>query len=109
MICLPGKKYSILLLFAAQSFFSLYAQKAGSVSKESLSDNALLNLTEKQTFEYFWEGAEPSSGMAPERIHLDNIYPDNDRRIIATGGSGFGCMAILAGIRRSYITRAQGL
>jgi hypothetical protein len=74
-----------------------------------LSDFALLNLVEKQTFNYFWKGAEPLSGMAPERIHIDNIYPDNDQSTIATGGSGFGLMAILAGIHRGYITRAEGV
>ncbi len=76
---------------------------------QNLSDSALLDTVEKQTFKYFWQGAEPNSGMAPERIHMDNIYPDNDKNIVATGGSGFGIMALLAGIERNYITRGQGL
>jgi len=76
---------------------------------QSLSDSALLDLVEKQTFEYFWKGAEPNSGMAAERVHTDNIYPEHDQSTIATGGSGFGLMAILAGIHRGYITRTQGL
>jgi hypothetical protein len=80
-----------------------------SFSQTRLSDSALLDLVEKQTFNYFWDGAEPNSGMAPERIHLDNSYPENDQTTIATGGSGFGCMAILSGIERGYITRVQGL
>lgn len=79
------------------------------VKTKQLTDDQLLNLVEKQTFNYFWNGAEPNSGMAPERIHLDNIYPEHDQSTIATGGSGFGCMAILAGIKRQYITRKQGL
>ena len=47
--------------------------------------------------------------MAPERIHMDGDYPGHDPRIIATGGSGFGVMAILAGINQGYITKQQGL
>jgi hypothetical protein len=78
-------------------------------AQTNLSDSALLDLVQHQTFNYFWDGAEPSSGMAAERIHLDNIYPANDQRTVTTGGSGFGCMAILAGIERKYISRAQGL
>lgn len=74
-----------------------------------LSDSALLDLVERQTFQYFWTGAEPNSGMAPERIHLDNDYPAHDQGIIATGGSGFGVMAIIAGMHRHYITRDQGV
>lgn len=73
------------------------------------SDTALLDTIERKTFDFFWSGAEPNSGMAPERIHMDNDYPDKDQRIIATGGTGFGVMAILAGMHRGYITRQQGL
>ena len=72
-------------------------------------DSSLLDTIERRTFDFFWSGAEPNSGMAPERIHMDGDYPANDQRIIATGGSGFGVMAILAGIHRGFITRQQGL
>lgn len=73
------------------------------------SDDQLLDTLQRQTFNYFWEGAEPNSGMAPERIHMDDIYPQSDKHIVTTGGSGFGVMAILVGIERGYITRQEGL
>src|SRR5689334_19640149 len=63
-----------------------------------LPDDSLLNLVEYQTFEYFWDNAEPHSGMGRERTHMDNDYPDNDKNIVTTGGSGFGLMAIIVGI-----------
>src|SRR4051812_35690099 len=63
---------------------------------------------QRTTFQYFWEGAEPTSGMARERIHLDNVYPQHDENVVTTGGSGFGVMAILVGIERGFITRQQG-
>jgi hypothetical protein len=78
------------------------------VRKQQLSDDALLDLTERKTFEYFWDGAEPVSGMARERIHIDGMYPENDYSVVTTGGTGFGIMAIIAGIERGYITRAAG-
>jgi hypothetical protein len=74
-----------------------------------ISDEDLMNLVQKQTFQYFWDGAEPVSGMAPERIHLDGDYPQNDKSIVTSGGSGFGVMAILVGIEREFITREEGL
>ena len=87
-----------------------HAQTAAATDRpRHLSDSALLDLVERQTVQYFWEGAEPNSGMAPERIHLDNNYPAHDQGIIATGGSGFGVMAIIAAIHRHYITREQGV
>ncbi|MCD8184765.1 MAG: beta-glucosidase [Bacteroides sp.] len=64
---------------------------------------------QRRTFNYFWDGAEPVSGLARERIHMDGVYPQNDRNVITSGGSGFGIMAILAGIDRGYVTRQEGL
>lgn len=73
-----------------------------------LSDEQLVDLVEKQTFKYFWDYAEPNSGMARERYHPDGNYPQNDAHVVTTGGSGFGLMAILAGINQGYITREEG-
>jgi len=80
--------------------------KEASVS--AITDDSLLTLTEYRTFQYFWDGAEPNSGMARERYHVDGIYPENDRNVVTTGGTGFGLMAILAGIERGFITRKEG-
>jgi hypothetical protein len=74
-----------------------------------LSDDSLLTLVQYKTFQYFWDGAEPTSGAARERYHIDGIYPENDKHIITTGGTGFGVMAILVGIERNFISRQEGV
>lgn len=74
---------------------------------EVISDDSLLNLVEYRTFQYFWDGAEPFSGMARERFHEDGIYPENDQDVIATGGTGFGIMTMIAATERGFISRAQ--
>mgnify|MGYP001183546138 FL=1 len=71
-------------------------------------DTALFRRVQQQTFQYFWDGAEPVSGLARERFHVDNNYPENDKHIVTSGGSGFGVMAILVGIERKFITRDEG-
>jgi hypothetical protein len=73
-----------------------------------ISDDSLMTLVEYRTFQYFYDGAEPVSGMARERYHVDGVYPENDMNVITSGGSGFGIMAILVGIERGFITREQG-
>ncbi len=73
-----------------------------------ISDDSLLNLTEYKTFQYFWDGAEPVSGMARERFHVDGDYPENDFNVVTTGGTGFGLMAMIAGMERGFITREEG-
>jgi hypothetical protein len=105
---------SFLILVACQQH-TKSSEKSSEVSNDnttqvelSISDDSLLNLVQYQTFNYFWEGAEPNSGLACERVHLDNIYPSNDKNIVTTGGTGFGLMAILVGIERGFITREEG-
>jgi hypothetical protein len=78
-------------------------------SETQISDDSLLTLIQYRTFQYFWDGAEPNSGMACERIHADGIYPENDKSVVTSGGSGFGLMAILVGMERDFITRQSGV
>jgi hypothetical protein len=77
--------------------------------REKLSADSLLTLVQYRTFQYFWEGAEPVSGMARERYHVDGIYPQNDKNVVTTGGTGFGIMAIITGIERGFIPRGEGI
>jgi hypothetical protein len=67
-----------------------------------ISDSALLDLVQQQTFKYFWDYGHPVSGLARER---SNATPD----VVTSGGSGFGVMAIIAAVNRGFITRTQGL
>ena len=73
------------------------------------NDDAMLDYIEKVHFNYMWDGAEPVSGLARERIHLDGSYPENDQDVVTIGGSGFGVAGLLAAIERKYITREAGV
>lgn len=66
-----------------------------------ITDDELLDLVQKQTLKYFYDFGHPVSGMALER----NTSGD----VVTTGGSGFGIMAMVAGISRNFISRADGL
>lgn len=81
---------------------------SGELQVKSISDDSLLTLVQYRTFRYFWDGAEPVSGMARERYHIDEVYPENDKNVVTLGGSGFGVMAILVGMERGFITRDEG-
>ena len=73
------------------------------------SDSAMLDYIQKVSLNYMWDGAEPTSGLAPERIHLDGNYPDNDANVVTLGGSGFGVAGLLVGIDRGFIGRQEGV
>jgi hypothetical protein len=84
-------------------------KRTTSQNKLQDADTSVFRLVQQQTFRYFWDGTEPISGMARERFHEDNIYPENDKNIITSGGSGFGVMAILVGVERGFITKQQAV
>jgi hypothetical protein len=63
-----------------------------------LSDDELLTMLQEVCFHYYWEGADPHSGMTRENI-------PGDERIVATGASGFWILALVVGSNRGFITR----
>jgi len=75
---------------------------AASGSTREFTDDELLTMLQEACFHYYWEGADPNSGMARENI-------PGDDRIVATGASGFGISALIVGVHRGFITRQEGL
>ena len=67
-----------------------------------MSDDELLTMVQEASFRYYWDGAEPNSGMALE----SQPGPDH---MVAMGASGFGVMALVVAVDRGFITRQQGL
>ena len=72
-----------------------------------LSDDALLDLVQRQTLNYFWDFGHPTSGMARERSNPVSAY--DYLKTTTTGGTGFGIMAMLAGAQRGFLPRGAAL
>lgn len=68
----------------------------------SPEDEALLDRVQRQTLRYFWEFAHPACGLARERSNATSRY---GLETVTTGGSGFGVMAIIAGVARGWLDR----
>ena len=73
-----------------------------SASTREFTDDELLTMLQEACFHYYWEGADPASGMTRENI-------PGDDRMVATGASGFGISALMVGVDRGFITREQGV
>ena len=71
-----------------------------------ISDDALLDLVQRRSFAFFWEGAEPASGLARDRT---GTIADVAGDLVATGGSGFGIMAIVVAVERGWVTREDAV
>jgi hypothetical protein len=105
------KRFIFLTIVTVAVSACSYSKKATTVVKQfaSVAEEAMFREVQEKTFQYFWDGAEPTSGLARERFHIDNVYPQNDKNVVTSGGGGFGVMAILAGIERNFITREEGV
>ncbi len=72
----------------------------------ALPDDALLEIVQRQTFRYFWEGAHPDSGLAFDRRTSGKAARDDK---VTIGGSGFGVMALIVAAERGWVTRDAAL
>jgi exo beta-1,2-glucooligosaccharide sophorohydrolase (non-reducing end) len=79
---------------------SAFSEQA-SASTRTMTDDELLTMLQEACFRYYWEGAHPVAGTTRENI-------PGDDRIVASGASGFGIMALIVGVERGFITRDQG-
>ncbi|MEO7773882.1 MAG: glucoamylase family protein, partial [Steroidobacteraceae bacterium] len=71
-----------------------------------LRDTALLDAVQRQSFQFFWDGAHPGSGLAPDR-RARKAGPVDD--LVASGGSGFGVMALIVATERKWVTREEAV
>src|ERR1700754_1727936 len=101
-----------LLSFIATSSF---AQKQDKITEtgikpvgviKGLSDSALLDVVQRQTFRYFWDFGHPVSGLARER---SNVAYDYGNEVVTVGGSGFGIMSLIVADHRKWITHDQAV
>lgn len=68
----------------------------------NISDSALLDIIQRQTFRYFWDFAHPVSGLSRER---SNIAYNYGNEVVTTGGTGFGVMSVIVAAERKWISR----
>jgi hypothetical protein len=59
------------------------------------SDDELMDMVQRYTFRYFWEGAHQATGMALERSN-------GSGRTAASGATGMGLMAMIVAHEREY-------
>src|SRR5882724_5368211 len=84
-----------------------------------LSDSALLDVVQRQTFRYFWHFAHPVSGLARERSnsirgeyfwdYANEAYNEPNLstgtygpEACAIGGTGFGVLATIVAVERNW-------
>jgi hypothetical protein len=82
---------------------SLFQGKESAVNEKhavlrDFSDDELLDMVQRYTFRYFWEGAHQPTGMALERTN-------GSGRTAASGATGMGLMAMIVAHEREFRPR----
>src|SRR6185436_13794477 len=95
-------KFLIIAFLSVSSLCLSQNKKQAAERPSNLSDTALLELVQKQTFKYFWDFAHPVSGLARER---SNVTPEYGWETTTTGGTGFGIMSMIVAVERGWVTR----
>jgi hypothetical protein len=99
----PGIKATYKIAAVDKEYRQSSFSKTTSAETRPLSDEELLTMVQEACFRYYWEqGSHPQAGMALESV-------PGDPRVVATGASGFGIMAIVVGMDRGFITRSEGI
>lgn len=97
-----GKQYFYAISFLDKNYKETKRSAVVGGSTRTMNDEELLTMVQRATFRYYWEAAEPVSGLAKENIH-------GRQNMIATGASGFGIMALIVGTERNFISRKEAV
>src|SRR6266550_7526396 len=82
----------LLLALPCKAFNFTNSQSRTDLSpKLSSEDQSFLEDLERRSFRYFWEEADPNTGLVPDRARTDGSSLDeNHRSVASTAATGFG-------------------
>jgi len=96
----PGKTYYYKMSNLGYDYSESGLSESVMAETREMNDEELLDMVQEASFRYYWDGAEPNSGLARENI-------PGRKNMIATGTSGFGLMALIVGAEREFISREE--
>ncbi|MCF1190051.1 hypothetical protein LRR18_00530 [Mangrovimonas sp. AS39] len=94
--------YTYQISYLNKDYLNTTPSNVLSTQTREMTDDELLDMVQESHLRYYWDGAESNSGLA-----LENI--PGRTTMIATGASGFGMMAIIAGVHRKFISREEAV
>ncbi len=97
-----GQKFLYAISFLDNHYKETKRSPVVQGATRTMTDDELMTMVQEASFRYYWEAAEPVSGLARENLH-------GRHNMIATGASGFGMMALIAGTERKFITRKESV
>jgi hypothetical protein len=79
-----------------------------STPKLTREDQQFLADLGRRSFQYFWEEADPHTGLVPDRARMDGAPLDeNHRNVASIAATGFGLSGICIAAERGWISHSQ--
>lgn len=97
---IPGKTYQYKISHLSNDYSESPLSPPVSAQTREMNDEELMEMVQEAAFRYYWDGAEPNSGLARENI-------PGRKNMIAIGASGFGLMALVVGAERKFVSREE--
>jgi hypothetical protein len=73
--------------------------------QHELSDAELIELCQRKAFDFFWNEADPQTGLVKDRA---GNFSSDTYTVSSVAATGFGLSALAIGVERGWITRRQG-
>ena len=104
---MKSNKNRFVILVAAFCFVLLSTNTAPAQTTFSASDEAFLADLQERLFQYFWQQADPETGLVPDRARTDGSALDqNHQNVGSIAATGFGLTALCIGAERRWIESA---
>ena len=73
--------------------------------KLSRQDELFIEDLQRRSFQYFWDEADPNTGLVPDRARMDRTPLDENHRDVASlAATAFGLTALCIAAEREWIT-----
>jgi hypothetical protein len=74
----------------------------------SEADQTFLDDVQRRSFQYFWERADPDTGLVADRARSDGSQLDqNHRNVGSIAATGYGLTALCIAAERGWVTRVE--
>jgi hypothetical protein len=107
--CTRGAIVFLLLACSVIHLPTLNSSRSLAASRSlSPRDEVFLQDLERRKFNYFWELADPRTGLVPDRARVDGSPLDENHRDVASiAATGFGLTALCLGAERQWISEEE--
>src|ERR687892_346086 len=69
---------------------------------------SFINDLQQRSFRYFWEQANPQTGLVPDRARIDgSSLPESHANVASIAATGFGLTSLCIAVDRNWIDRPQ--